>query len=135
MVDSTYVMWIGMICTLMIYVQRTDRQETCSCSWVTSPQVTLLLMIHIQAIYSLLMYVCTGNATYIYSFDLCTCCSHTGGAVGGCVSDPQHQMRGLQDTQLTQLEHLITQQRKAHQRMRHVLREAEKVSMAISPKN
>ena len=42
-------------------------------------------------------------------------------------TDPQQQMRGLQNTQLTQLEHLIAQQRKAHQRMRHVLREAEKV--------
>ncbi|XP_018021621.1 CTTNBP2 N-terminal-like protein isoform X2 [Hyalella azteca] len=38
----------------------------------------------------------------------------------------QLHMRSLQDTQLSQLEHLISQQRKAHQRMRHVLREAEK---------
>ncbi|KAF2356841.1 Cortactin-binding protein-2 N-terminal [Trinorchestia longiramus] len=38
----------------------------------------------------------------------------------------QQHMRVLQDTQLSQLEHLISQQRKAHQRMRHVLREAEK---------
>lgn len=40
----------------------------------------------------------------------------------------QQQIKGLQDTQLSQLEHLIAQQRKAHQRMRHVLREAEKVN-------
>ena len=56
--------------------------------------------------------------------------SGTVGVVAGAErggGDPQLQMRGLQDTQLTQLEHLITQQRKAHQRMRHVLREAEKV--------
>uniref|UniRef100_A0A6A7G3X3 CTTNBP2 N-terminal-like protein n=1 Tax=Hirondellea gigas TaxID=1518452 RepID=A0A6A7G3X3_9CRUS len=50
-----------------------------------------------------------------------------GGAAAGAAGDSQQQqMKCLQDTQLTQLEHLITQQRKAHQRMRHVLREAEK---------
>lgn len=49
-----------------------------------------------------------------------------GGSVvrGGGVNEAE--LRALEETQLAQLEHLITQQRKAHQRMRHVLREAEK---------
>lgn len=51
-----------------------------------------------------------------------------GGSVvrGGGVNEAE--LRALEETQLAQLEHLITQQRKAHQRMRHVLREAEKVN-------
>lgn len=50
-----------------------------------------------------------------------------GGSVvrGGGVNEAE--LRALEETQLAQLEHLIAQQRKAHQRMRHVLREAEKV--------
>lgn len=44
---------------------------------------------------------------------------------GGGVNEAE--LRALEETQLAQLEHLIAQQRKAHQRMRHVLREAEKV--------
>lgn len=50
-----------------------------------------------------------------------------GGSVvrGGGVNEAE--LRALEETQLNQLEHLIAQQRKAHQRMRHVLREAEKV--------
>ncbi|XP_068201010.1 cortactin-binding protein 2-like isoform X3 [Palaemon carinicauda] len=49
-----------------------------------------------------------------------------GGSVvrGGGVNEAE--LRALEETQLSQLEHLIAQQRKAHQRMRHVLREAEK---------
>ncbi|XP_042209798.1 cortactin-binding protein 2-like isoform X2 [Homarus americanus] len=49
-----------------------------------------------------------------------------GGSVvrGGGVNEAE--LRALEETQLAQLEHLIAQQRKAHQRMRHVLREAEK---------
>ncbi|KAK8725279.1 hypothetical protein OTU49_010794 [Cherax quadricarinatus] len=49
-----------------------------------------------------------------------------GGSVvrGGGVNESE--LRALEETQLAQLEHLIAQQRKAHQRMRHVLREAEK---------
>lgn len=53
-----------------------------------------------------------------------------GGSVvrGGGVNEAE--LRALEETQLAQLEHLIAQQRKAHQRMRHVLREAEKVREA-----
>ncbi|XP_063585387.1 CTTNBP2 N-terminal-like protein [Penaeus indicus] len=49
-----------------------------------------------------------------------------GGSVvrGGGVNEAE--LRAIEETQLAQLEHLIAQQRKAHQRMRHVLREAEK---------
>jgi len=43
---------------------------------------------------------------------------------GGGVNEGE--LRQVEETQLAQLEHLIAQQRKAHQRMRHVLREAEK---------
>ena len=47
---------------------------------------------------------------------------------GSVKTGEQQHLRSIQDTQLMQLEHLIAQQRKAHSRMRHVLREAEKVS-------
>lgn len=54
-----------------------------------------------------------------------------GGSVvrGGGVNEAE--LRALEETQLAQLEHLIAQQRKAHQRMRHVLREAEKVRETV----
>ena len=54
-----------------------------------------------------------------------------GGRVTGSGTVTEAELRALQETQLSQLEHLIAQQRKAHQRIRHVLREAEKVRLII----
>lgn len=52
-----------------------------------------------------------------------------GGQNFGNVSEGE--LRSIEETQLQQLENLITQQRKAHQRMRQILREAEKVFKLI----
>ena len=54
---------------------------------------------------------------------------NVGGRVLGAGAVCGTELRALQETQLSQLEHLIAQQRKAHQRIRHVLREAEKVNL------